>query len=94
MSVRLGAAVPGAVSGAGAAAGGGRGECAGCPPNVGDVVFVSPDIKKLPKAMTEEHKVLLPQGLKKHGEFAHRCFLRLPFLEQPVVPEMPVQKTL
>ena len=56
------------------------------------VAFVHTD-KKLLKTVTEETKVSLPGDLEKRCKFARHCFVPLPFLEQPVVPEMPVQKT-
>lgn len=36
--------------------------CAGCYLKIGYVAFVNADKKKLPKAMTEEDKILLPEG--------------------------------
>lgn len=44
--------------------------------------------------MAEGSKTLLPEGLKKRRKLACECFVQLPFLEEPVVPERRVQETL
>lgn len=49
---------------------------------------------KAPGARTEETKIWGPEGVKQCWEFAHRCLAQWPFLEQPVVPDVPVQETL
>lgn len=87
--IHPGTQVPDSVSRIGAAAGSRRGECVGCQLKVVYVAFINAD-KKLPKAMAGENKT----GLKKPSKFAHWCFVQLAFLEQAVVLEMPVQKTL